>query len=1234
MQRSNVATRRFYSAFYQWSLLTSPAPACQHVAKVPLPRRRQSTAGYGGVVVGHNGTRVTKNSNGASVSRVYSTVSAPERVPAVESKRSQAFEALQVQTDADRPFDNFEPWEFTIRERDAESMKVEIAVPEVAFRDLQRVYDKDFYKLGAKHGITIGFGSIRKRGDEEVLFSVILAGGHRGVASVQTTVLAKRPGTIRDESSVAHALPDRSMLRTNADSSRHEKSRDGPDAAPVRPSSLKVPRAFTALPIVSSADWPAREFEPWDFAVRARDEAICHISVQTAVPVPSMQQLEKRWGAGLERMATERDASIRCSPPDDEPLNVDSIPLHSVLLSGTYDTVTHAFDTIRRSSRTSPKATAVPRFAKTRISTSLEKYGTLTHAAKPLSATPFQTFAIRETAEDTVTVQIAIRPEHLKSAMDRYGGLGYITRRSGAHVELSEVARSEVDETRDASVASVLVTGKTEQAQVATDFVLGMQEVKGVQGSLAVSSGNHLQQAKAKRDDAPKPAPAVDVQTRTSAEHPFEVMKAWEYVTRFQSDTGRMLEMAVPFASWRKAENRRGENLKYLVKKLGGRVTARRGNESNATAYQNPLVSVVISGTFAEVDELRKAILGYKGPSSDDVEVTPKEAGRDQLRLVSHVSSRGQRVFRPTESQSPSTSSETSSLRHAPEQQAHAQLQQRLRPEMSARQSRTPHAVGIQDSYLQQLQDRLDRLEALLAANMSSGKDVAAMSPNPPPSATASSTVVGMTAGSAADDRASRHSNDSTSPATTDLNAQHTVLPVPPSQSSLDPESSKQANESQKHRELARAKIDYEQLGSTVKQIMRQLTHPVVVITTRTSDTTGAAEDFVHLRGVTVSSFNTVTMHPKPLISFNLKTPSRTWDAMQQTARIMVHVLAANPAGAAIAQAFTVAHENAHEPFLELQKRGVFVFMPHKSRVRAPELTQRGAVIARIRVDLDLGKCVALGDHVIVVGEVSHVKGLDSVVGFHEGALAYSQQGYRELGEVVKPMTGADMFANGEDTPDVVIESARAGYAQDVIEDATEELTIDEASTLDVAEEAAQTSQDLGHDGFQENHARAADDDETQGHPPQIANLQSQVAPNGTSTSPGKYGTQEHYITNLGSTGAVSDRYLDPDHATVEQQDFPKPTSDLDNPPKEIESADAATATPIRRVQSSFSSSAFGPRKAIGLSDGRRSAKPDLLEGMLMDAERRGAPEPTDSGRGTGRELATSREALPWGMKA
>ncbi|RMJ20858.1 oxidoreductase [Aspergillus sp. HF37] len=56
---------------------------------------------------------------------------------------------------------------------------------------------------------------------------------------------------------------------------------------------------------------------------------------------------------------------------------------------------------------------------------------------------------------------------------------------------------------------------------------------------------------------------------------------------------------------------------------------------------------------------------------------------------------------------------------------------------------------------------------------------------------------------------------------------------------------------------------------------------------------------------MTVSSFNTVTLTPSPVVSFNVKRPSETLSALLKTRRFLAHLLSPNKDAAALARDFS-----------------------------------------------------------------------------------------------------------------------------------------------------------------------------------------------------------------------------------------------------------------------------------------------------------------------------------------
>lgn len=83
---------------------------------------------------------------------------------------------------------------------------------------------------------------------------------------------------------------------------------------------------------------------------------------------------------------------------------------------------------------------------------------------------------------------------------------------------------------------------------------------------------------------------------------------------------------------------------------------------------------------------------------------------------------------------------------------------------------------------------------------------------------------------------------------------------------------------------------------------MRRVPYPVAIVTSTDPSGPAGATSF---RGMTVSSFNTVTLTPHPVISFNVRRPSETLTALLASGRFLVHLLSPEPATATLARDFS-----------------------------------------------------------------------------------------------------------------------------------------------------------------------------------------------------------------------------------------------------------------------------------------------------------------------------------------
>ncbi|KAF5873402.1 putative flavin reductase like domain-containing protein [Botrytis fragariae] len=109
------------------------------------------------------------------------------------------------------------------------------------------------------------------------------------------------------------------------------------------------------------------------------------------------------------------------------------------------------------------------------------------------------------------------------------------------------------------------------------------------------------------------------------------------------------------------------------------------------------------------------------------------------------------------------------------------------------------------------------------------------------------------------------------------------------------------------------------QLALDVRQVMRHVPHSVVILTTPNIHP-NSGEPSIAAAAMTLSSFTTLTLSPEPIITFNIKRPSRTLDALKALYPIgsgsssakdnperwfHIHLLEANTSGAQLANHFS-----------------------------------------------------------------------------------------------------------------------------------------------------------------------------------------------------------------------------------------------------------------------------------------------------------------------------------------
>ena len=193
--------------------------------------------------------------------------------------------------------------------------------------------------------------------------------------------------------------------------------------------------------------------------------------------------------------------------------------------------------------------------------------------------------------------------------------------------------------------------------------------------------------------------------------------------------------------------------------------------------------------------------------------------------------------------------------------------------------------------------------------------------------------------------------------------------------------------------------IRKEHLPDGMRLLMRRMIHPIVLITATKSDEKDAklpatltSADIENFCAMTVSSMTTVTLTPKPVISFNAKRPSRTLEAILSQKSFFTTLLAENQNGACIADAF--ARGSPQAGLRRIEKLDTSISFQPDSVSFPPKISSTG-FLGRFACELIPEKCVDIADHTIVVAKVVGIE----VFNKKDYGLSYTNGRYRRVGD-------------------------------------------------------------------------------------------------------------------------------------------------------------------------------------------------------------------------------------------
>ncbi|KAF2760830.1 hypothetical protein EJ05DRAFT_508071 [Pseudovirgaria hyperparasitica] len=164
-----------------------------------------------------------------------------------------------------------------------------------------------------------------------------------------------------------------------------------------------------------------------------------------------------------------------------------------------------------------------------------------------------------------------------------------------------------------------------------------------------------------------------------------------------------------------------------------------------------------------------------------------------------------------------------------------------------------------------------------------------------------------------------------------------------------------------------RESIDPQMRKDLFIKVFRELMNPVALITAITEpieEADSGRKGYSNVQIMTISSLTSVTVSPVPYVSFNIKIPSRTFDAMGPLFRISL--LVCNKIAAFTAEQFTMG--DAREMLLGFTGSKLPTLKSDDIRIPYLEGVSTESLICKV------DKTMEVGDHVVVVAEVLDVR--------------------------------------------------------------------------------------------------------------------------------------------------------------------------------------------------------------------------------------------------------------------
>ncbi|NJR31349.1 flavin reductase family protein [bacterium] len=203
-------------------------------------------------------------------------------------------------------------------------------------------------------------------------------------------------------------------------------------------------------------------------------------------------------------------------------------------------------------------------------------------------------------------------------------------------------------------------------------------------------------------------------------------------------------------------------------------------------------------------------------------------------------------------------------------------------------------------------------------------------------------------------------------------------------------------------------RLDLAVLRMDMRKTLGKTAKSAVIVTTRDK------EDTLHpAKGLTVSSFTSVSFYPEIIVSLNLRERSTSLDAIQQSNIFHVHIMKANEQAVemvsrfacgprAASGAFKVQRTLATRHAARSERNVEHLLPPFLGGLAGP----LDGVASRITCKYMPDKTVEVGDHVVIFGVVQNVVKVDPLPDEQTPYLAYASGSFGSVNPLAMPTFG------------------------------------------------------------------------------------------------------------------------------------------------------------------------------------------------------------------------------------